>query len=426
MINTSSVSLIAEQKFTSQFKIPLYHSYAFSLIPNTILQLFRREDLKTLPIEAVGGSWTEHDIVVLFLIDGFGWCFFEEYLSRFPFLSRFEKQGVASKISSQFPSTTSAHVSTISTGLEVGQTGIYEWFQYEPLVDRMISPLLFSFAGDHQVNTLSRENISPDTIFPFTTLFQTLQRRGIESYVVQQESIIDSPYSRVMFKGAQRIPYRSFCNGLEQATQLCKQTRSQPMYLFIYFGDIDAAGHRHGVDSKEFRDAISLCWESIEKHFYEPIAAMGKRIALLVTADHGMAPINPRTTLYLNKEFPQLIEALKKNAKGQPLVPAGSCRDFFLHVQEEKRVDMQHFLSQKLRGTADVFCVKELIDKGFFGAAPVHQRFIDRVGNLVVLPYLHESVWWYEKHHFEQNFYAAHGGLTPQEIESIFLFQSLS
>jgi len=260
MINASSVSFVNQAQFTSQFKQPLYRSYAYSLIPNTIIKLLTGENIESISVDAVGGKWAEHDAVVLFLIDGFGWCFFEEYLSQFPFLSRFEKQGVASKISSQFPSTTSAHVSTLSTGQEVGQTGIYEWFQYEPLIDRMISPLLFSFAGDRQPNTLSKANVSGNVLFPFTTFFESLRKRQIDSYVVQQENIIHTPYSQAMFKGAELVPYRAFREGLEKAVDICKAPRSQPTYIFVYFGDIDSAGHRHGIDSREFRDAVGSCW----------------------------------------------------------------------------------------------------------------------------------------------------------------------
>jgi hypothetical protein len=41
------------------------------------------------------------------------------------------------------------------------------------------------------------------------------------------------------------------------------------------------------------------------------------------------------------------------------------------------------------------------------------------VGNLVILPYAYESVWWYEKDKFEMRFRGHHGGLTPQEMETI-------
>ena len=68
--------------------------------------------------------------------------------------------------------------------------------------------------------------------------------------------------------------------------------------------------------------------------------------------------------------------------------------------------------------------MEELIREGLFGSVPPDSVFLKRVGNIVILPYLGESVWWYEKHRFEQHFKAAHGGLTPEEMDSIFVFIS--
>jgi hypothetical protein len=42
---------------------------------------------------------------------------------------------------------------------------------------------------------------------------------------------------------------------------------------------------------------------------------------------------------------------------------------------------------------------------------------MSRVGNLVILPYDGETVWWYDPGRFEQKFYGHHGGLTPGEME---------
>ena len=39
------------------------------------------------------------------------------------------------------------------------------------------------------------------------------------------------------------------------------------------------------------------------------------------------------------------------------------------------------------------------------------------MGNLVVLPYRGEAVWWYAQERFEQKYLGLHGGLTPQEME---------
>ena len=68
----------------------------------------------------------------------------------------------------------------------------------------------------------------------------------------------------------------------------------------------------------------------------------------------------------------------------------------------------------------------DLIDQHFFGSGAPSQRFLDRVGNLVVLPYEGESVFWYEQGRFEQPFYGHHGGLTRHEMETILLARSSS
>jgi len=100
------------------------------------------------------------------------------------------------------------------------------------------------------------------------------------------------------------------------------------------------------------------------------------------------------------------------------LVPAGSARDMFLYIQDGMLDEAESFLAQRLEGRADVVRTETLIAEGFFGPE-VSTRFRERVGNLVVLPYRYESVWWYEKGKFEQRFYGHHGGLTPQEMETV-------
>jgi hypothetical protein len=90
----------------------------------------------------------------------------------------------------------------------------------------------------------------------------------------------------------------------------------------------------------------------------------------------------------------------------------------FLHIKDDLLDDAQAFLAPRLEGKADVVKTEYLIDEGYFGPE-VSSRFRERVGNLVILPYRYESVWWYEKDKFEQRFYGHHGGLTPQEMETV-------
>jgi hypothetical protein len=144
-----------------------------------------------------------------------------------------------------------------------------------------------------------------------------------------------------------------------------------------------------------------------------------KRILFLMTADHGQCEIDPKTTVYLNTNahFSGIERFLRTNRKGQLLVPAGSPRDLFLYVSADLLDETQSFLASRLAGKADVVKTEDLIEQVYFGP-DVSSRLRERVGNLVILPYRYESVWWYEKGKHEQRFLGHHGGLTPQEMET--------
>jgi hypothetical protein len=133
-----------------------------------------------------------------------------------------------------------------------------------------------------------------------------------------------------------------------------------------------------------------------------------------------MCEVDPQTTVYLNRNpnFSNFERFLKSNRKDELLVPAGSPRDMFLYIKDNMLDEAQDYLSTRLEGKADVVKTEILIKEGYFGP-DVSSRFKERVANLVVLSYRYESVWWYDKDKYVQRYYGHHGGLTPQEMETI-------
>jgi predicted AlkP superfamily pyrophosphatase or phosphodiesterase len=417
MINQESVQKVEESRFSKGFRKPLYDSFCFSKIPATVSYLLTGEEKEAALPQSCFASG-EYDGVVLFFIDAFGWCFLERYMSH-PFIQRCLDKGILSKITTQFPSTTAAHVTTIHTGLEVGQSGIYEWFQYEPKVDKVIAPLLFSYAGDGIPGSLHSCKIPPEEFFPFTTIYQKLHAKGVDSFVFEEAAISQSPYSQAVSKGAHPMGYFNLAQGLKNLTELFLTPRSNKLYAFFYHSYIDSVGHRKGVFDKAFDKSILYCLDHLEKEL-APLMRSSKKIALLLTADHGMVPISPKKTFYLNQEMPHLVDWL------QIKTPAGSPRDLFLSFKEEYLERAILEISAALQGKAEVWKVETLIKEDFFSSSPVSKRFLERVGNLVILPYENEAVWWFETHKFEQHFYGSHGGLTLHEMETSFLFLPLN
>ncbi len=419
MINQDSVQAV-KKATTHSFVRPLYESYCFSRIPDTIKCLFGLEGKGPLP----GDCFSKNDFedVLLIFVDGFGWCFFEAYADQYPFLSRMKKEGTVSKITSQFPSTTAGHVTCMNTGLPVAETGIYEWFQYDPIADGIILPLVFSYAGDKEAGTLVKEGILPESIFPFPTFYSQL--KGVESFILMDAKIVNSTYSNIMYTGANKVGYESLGDAVAKFTDLLKSPSKSKRYFYLYISDIDSAGHRHGTYSEEFRQTVKAVFDHLES-FFSSFSPRHRRTLMLMTADHGMIDVDPMSTYYLNSELPAIKHYLKTNRKGDYLAPAGSCRDFFLHIKEEVFFEAKELLENSLKDMAQVVATEDLIKEGLFGPRPPSKQFTDRVGNLVILPIPHNGVWWHEKNRFSQNFYAVHGGLSQQEMETIFAYLEL-
>ena len=385
-----------------KFVKPRYDEDGFVGIPNRIKEAF-----------ATGN----YDAVVLFLVDGFGWRFFERFQEA-AFIKRIAKHGKIEKLISQFPSTTAAHLTTIHTGWNVGQSGVYEWIYYEPQVDALISPLLFSYAGSQYRNDLTSTRIHPSLLYPRGIFYPELQKMGVDSYVFGPREYTPSTFSNVVMTGAKLHPYKTPSEALINLGLLLEE-QTQPAYVHLYFDQIDTLSHHYGPTVPQTEAEIETFLLMME-YYFERVFARGKRILFLMTADHGQTEVDPQTTIYLNTEprFSGIERFLKTNRKGQLLVPAGSARDMFLYIKDDLLDETEIFLTTRLEGKADVVKTESLMENGYFGSE-VSSRFRERVGNLVILPYRYESVWWYEKGRFEQRFYGHHGGLTPQEMETI-------
>ena len=422
MLNTASLNAVEQAAFSQQFIRPLYDSYCFANIPLTIDFLLTGDGTSALPLDVFGNLPTRYDKVILFFVDAFGWRFFERYADRYPFLKTCLDKGVVSKMTSQFPSTTAAHTTCIHTGLNVGQSGVYEWNYYEPLVDDIISPLLFSYARDKFArDTLTKANIPPAEFYPQRTLYSALKAKGIVSYIFQSHAYTPSTFSNIVFSGSHVVPFQNISDALIRLTEVVTAHKAPPYYYFVYYDRIDALCHHYGPNSSEFEREIDSFLTAMNTLFYQKLRGKVGNTLLLITADHGQIEVDPNTTIYLNKVIPGIERYLKTNRQGRLLVPAGSARDMFLHIKDELLDEAVELLRSHLKDRATVYLTADLLTKHFFGPQPPSSNFLNRVGNIVILPYANESVWWYEAEVFEMRFHGHHGGLTPAEMEIPFL-----
>ena len=396
---------------------PQYSGRCFSDLPKTIRYLLTGNGSPGLDREILGPVDNRWKKVVLFFVDAFGWSFCKPRLNDFSFLHQFTELGVAESITAQFPSTTAAHVTCIHTGLSPIESGVFEWQYYEPLVDDIIIPLLFSPVGVRTRNAL--DHIEPEQILPSQTIYRDLENCGIRSCGFQPSLHLASPYARLTYDGAEVVPYRTLSEGLTILHQRIL-SETDPSYFFFYFDGIDQVGHSQGPQSLHFSAEIDSFLLTMERIF--GVDGDGETLLMLV-ADHGMTQINPKNTIYLNiePEFQGVERFLRTNSAGRILVPVGSCRDMFLYIKEGMLEEAQAFLELRLHGRAQVISTSELVSRGFFGPGPASESFNVHVGDLVILPNYGEAVWWYERGKFEQTLFGGHGGLTSEEMMIPFL-----
>jgi predicted AlkP superfamily pyrophosphatase or phosphodiesterase len=383
---------------------PAYGGRSFADIPATVVRLLTggRGGLAPEILGSLDRRWTR---VVVVVADGFGWSVAERHADH-PFLRRVAAEGRLSPLTSQFPSTTSAHMTTLHTGVPVGESGIYEWFQYEPALDRMIAPLLFSYAGDDRRETLQGSGLDPAAVYPRETIYERLAAAEVAAHAVQHAAIADTTFSRAMLRGAAVRPFTA------DDGWVAETAAAGPGYTVAYVDDVDAVGHEHGPDSDAHAAAATGVLDGLAT--LADLLAAGGETLLLVTADHGQVCVHPATTVYVNERLPGLVRHLRGGDDGRPLAPAGSARDLFLHVLPGHLDDVEWLLEDLLGETAEVRPTHELMDEGVFGAAGPRLR--ERIGEVVVLPKPGESVWWREPGRFDMHFRGHHGGLSPDEM----------
>ena len=399
-------------------RLPDYENGNFSDIPG-LLQALLGVETSTRLQPADFGFWPgQFDKVVFLFLDAFGWNQYNYFVQRRNAIARkLDSKAVVRKITSQFPSTTAAHVTTFSTGQPVVEHGVYEWQYYEPEVDDVIMPLLFAYAREKQRGTLRDASVDANDILPTHTVFMDLQDAGISSHIFVPQEYVPSAYNQMMARGAVQNGYYSVAGGLVALKRQVDKVTGPALFHF-YTPFIDSNAHHYGPFAPQTLAEADATLTLLDKFLFHPLRGR-EDVLIVISADHGQIKVDYRNTFYINlqPEFQELRCYLRANGRGQILPPGGSPRDMFLYVREEYVDRAQTLLRKMLGNRADVLRIEQLIEAGLFGPTAPSADFMKRVGNLVILPRSDETVWWYEKGKFELKLDGLHGGLSRDEME---------
>lgn len=409
MIQRSTVQALEAHVKNQCLDRPLFNSQCVSDIPSWIFSALVGQGRSTLN-DNVAPPFGASDLqrIVLVLLDGFGWETMLDHYDSNPFLRRCERQGIASIITSQFPSTTAANVTSLYTGRTIAQNRIYEWFQYETLADGLITPMLLQYAGAQGSDRILKTFEMCD-IYPLRSFCSDLSEFGIRSAAILPKPLAKTEFTRATLRSAHVAGYVDLKQAIQQVGDA---TRAGDKYVLLYVSDIDRAAHLHGPGSAEHIAAVRSVLTAIEEL---PDALPGHSL-LLLTSDHGTVSSDPTQTVNLDDVWPEAASFMKQFGKGVAFGPAGSPRDLFLHLHDESTTqDVVSRLSVLLAGHSTVTPVRQLVEGGVFGPAADHSDVCEKLGQIYVQPLPGETVWWGGAG-YSNSFLGWHGGLTADEM----------
>jgi|GEM_PF-655721 len=404
---------------------PLYEGLCFSSLPGFVESLLVRSTGRTNFPRAVTSNLGTFDHVVFMFLDAFGWESFLRFRETADALKLFDSHGAVAQTTAQFPSTTAAHVTTMMTGTPAYTHGVCGWDYYEPRVGRMITPLKLSDPTSADKRSLLSLGYAPDDILPRGSFYRSLQEQGVQVSLFGPAAFFPSMYSRPYVDDSSVYGYRSVAEGFELVRKSLETevARSSPSFHYLYVDEYDSICHKHGVGAQSSdsvaRDILA------EVYRFQQHARFSKTLFIL-SADHGQISQVNGGALKLQELMPDIGEYLKTSPTGELIRFSGGARHLFLHGKDDAVEYVRSTLKRKLDGAATVLTIPELSELGFLGPQSPSTEYLERLGNIAILPRAGYAVSWFEPPIFTEPTFSSHGGISPQEMETPLLLLRLS
>jgi hypothetical protein len=397
------------------FVYPQYKTNCISNIPNAILHLL---GAKGQPNSSLTSRLKINDKktnkVVLLVVDGLGFNQFLNHYKENQFLTSLTNAGEVFPLTSVYPSQTTNALTTLNTGLTPQEHGLFEYFIYLKEVG-IVNALRFERIGTKTKSKLIEQGYDPHLLFSGENIQQKLGKQGIPTFTHMHESNASNAITKLVFEGSTIVPAYKTSDAIVKLRKNIEKN-SGSAYFFVHLETLDTISHTYGPESEEYNAELQSISCLLQKELVEKISPKsGEETLILLTADHGGVQVNIEETSYLSLDSEAILNAEVGRTR-KKILPTGSPRDIFLHVKDKKLTETKEALFEKIGRKAQVLETKEAIKLGLFGLGEASQEFMQRTGNLLVLPYGKETLWFEHRSGRRINLLGQHGGLNEDEM----------
>jgi len=405
---------LLSRRVFGEFVRPSYEDYCLSNVHSTILSLFGEHASRPIIPKQALAAEGQPEKVVLIVADGLGYYNAKASLNDGGFFEAVASRGDLVPITSVFPSTTAAALTTLSTGLTPQEHGLPEWFVYMKEIDRVIATLPFSEVGDRRRDKLIG-TLNVRALFSGARVYSALRSHGIDAVSFVERGLSKTAYSKLSLRGSEVVPYITSSDLMATLRRRIEKTKRRTLF-YVYWEKVDTTGHTYGPGSEESRSEVSLLSHVLKTELVGKLSRMAASESfVMLTADHGQVPVEADSTIYLNGMRP-VMKGLNLSPGGKRIPPWGSARDAYLSVKKDSLENVRAYLARKLGRTAVVLKSAEALEAGLFGINKPLPSFVDRVGNLMVLPRGRNLVWYRYARSDRFDLRGHHGGMNPREM----------
>lgn len=293
---------------------------------------------------------------VLVVVDGLGAIPLRAHRAHARFLA--EAMGRRDVARTVFPSTTASALSSLLTGVAPGEHGLVGYRVRDP--DRGVLA--------NQLDGYERDGLDPLAWQRSETMFERAGRAGLRPFAVSLDRYATTGLTRAIMRGAEFVGEKDPAQRVRISIALAEQHPGALVYC--YLPELDQAGHRHGIASAAWTQAI----EAIDAAL-RPAARLPQGVGMIVTADHGMVDVPPHRHVLLRDGDPRLAGVA--HLGGEPRM---------LHLYAAPGVDageLARVWREESGVTAEVSTRDEAIAAGLFGPR-VAEHVRGRIGDVLV------------------------------------------
>lgn len=300
----------------------------------------------------------EYKNVVFLILDGLG-----EHI-----LNKISPDGILCKnkidlVTSVYPSTTTAALTTYYSGCPPYETGWIAWSQYFKEYGRALD--MFSHNESYLREPLKKPIIDVyKTVVNYETIFEKIEKASpnVKAYEIEPE------YAERRAKRC--LKANNIDELIMDITDLCKAPDKK--FILAYSDNPDGLLHKYGTNAEEVKSFIKETEEKIAKMVEE----FDEDTILIISADHGHKDIDKSYTLL---DYPEIQDCLI-------MPPSLESRVLSFWVKE----DMKELFVQRFNNIFEkefwLMTKEDFLNKyHFLGYGEKHYKIDDFIGNFVAL-----------------------------------------